>query len=239
MRSYTCPHCSWQIRAPETLRGQRVLCPHCQREFVAGGVPEAGGTATVRCPCGALLSVPRGPAVQRVVCPTCGRRLLIEHRPQRRAFACPACGRPVPRGAVLCTSCGTDLRTGRRQLTRDRGGVAAEVYEISSWVWWVSLILPFAVVPYTADGKHLEAVSQQHLHVVTNDVQLAVVSLVEEAAAAALLAAQGVIALEQEEAAGADSPGSDESLIPQGSVSQQSRHDGYTPKSHSGCRLMG
>ena len=97
------------------------------------------------------MRVPRGPVTQRITCPSCGRRLRVEYRPTqpgRPAAACPVCSRPVPRGAALCTHCGTDLRTGRRQMTKVRGGVRAEVNEIYSWVWWVSLILPFAVVPY-------------------------------------------------------------------------------------------
>jgi membrane associated rhomboid family serine protease len=61
---------------------------------------------------------------------------------------CPSCGEPVPEGAALCTSCGLNLESGRRQMTKVRAGVAHEAEEIRSWVSGVSLILPFAIVPY-------------------------------------------------------------------------------------------
>lgn len=76
--------------------------------------------------------------------------------------ACPQCGYRLPGGTVLCTVCGTNLRTGRRLITKSREGVGDEAEEIHGWVVWVSLIMPLAIVPYRsmAARRHAPAVNK-------------------------------------------------------------------------------
>jgi hypothetical protein len=84
----------------ETI-GQDVVCESCGRRF-AWKTQLAG--KRVKCKCGVVLSFPEAGE----------RGEEGEEVPVEAGAVCPHCHGQVPPGAVLCTQCGTDLRTGRR-----------------------------------------------------------------------------------------------------------------------------
>jgi len=172
-----CPHCSHTLRAPEEARGRRVRCPACGEAFDVPrhdeGAAEAGGRKA-RCLCGHLILLSDATPGTMVRCPACRRRLTVPGAPPGASpapspasaaarptpsaapgegLACPKCGKLALADAILCTDCGTNLKTGRRLLTKFRGNVGLEADEIRSWVNGVSLILPFAIVPYKTTAK--------------------------------------------------------------------------------------
>jgi DNA-directed RNA polymerase subunit RPC12/RpoP len=65
---------------------------------------------------------PRG----RYWCADCYRR-AVEKQRAPRAAGCPRCGSALAPGAVLCTNCGYDLRSGGRHETDTSGPTKAEV----------------------------------------------------------------------------------------------------------------
>lgn len=97
---------------------------------------------TVACACGARLKVPAAAAGKRARCPKCGEPFTVpapEPPPAPPAdlagsaaddlsvleqasaapgaavaAPCPGCGAALPLGAVLCTACGYNLKTGRK-----------------------------------------------------------------------------------------------------------------------------
>ena len=84
------------------------------------------------CECGRKLHVPDKMAGKKGKCPECGKILLIPsesdpalvaapepepepEEPAEETQPCPHCGEAIAVGAVFCTQCGTDLRTGEKQ----------------------------------------------------------------------------------------------------------------------------
>ena len=83
----------------------KFSCPHCQRHIQAG--PEYGGLQ-INCPsCNGPIIIPGAP----IAAP---QPVAIAAPPPMVAAACPSCAAPVAPAAVLCTSCGYNLRTGQR-----------------------------------------------------------------------------------------------------------------------------
>ncbi|MAE61684.1 MAG: hypothetical protein CMJ49_10060 [Planctomycetaceae bacterium] len=64
------------------------------------------------------------------------------------ATTCPNCQHPCDPEAKICINCGTNLKTGRRLLTKDRGNIDHEAHEVLAWLSWVSLIIPVSLAPY-------------------------------------------------------------------------------------------
>jgi hypothetical protein len=66
----------------------------------------------LRCPkCNAVLQVPENLAGSRAKCRACGAILKLPAAGATSA-ACPSCARPLPPNAVICVSCGLDLKAG-------------------------------------------------------------------------------------------------------------------------------
>ena len=46
---FTCPYCSQRVEVPNSLFGQMISCPTCEKDFRASGIAERDGrTVTVR-----------------------------------------------------------------------------------------------------------------------------------------------------------------------------------------------
>ena len=103
---------------------------------------------SVQCSCGKRLKAPASAVGKKAKCPKCGNILTIQAPPpptddgldalyelaetEKSAATdanvprCPGCMSPLPTGAVLCTTCGFDTRSGKRLSTqKDRPGGAA------------------------------------------------------------------------------------------------------------------
>ena len=105
---------------------------------------ETGEKITVACACGAKLKAPASAAGRKARCPKCGATLTVEAPPPARAdddlddlyglandaeraaksapadavaVLCPSCHTRMQPGAVLCTACGYDTRTGKSLST--------------------------------------------------------------------------------------------------------------------------
>ncbi len=91
---FSCPHCQQHIQADTGYAGMQLNCPSCNGGFVVPGTPLPAPP-----PVPAYAPPPSPPAQQT------GSR-----------GGCPSCGVALPRGAVLCTSCGYNLATGQRTV---------------------------------------------------------------------------------------------------------------------------
>ncbi|MFP4055820.1 MAG: hypothetical protein ACLF0G_03005 [Candidatus Brocadiia bacterium] len=79
---------------------------------------------TFRCSCGREFEARDEAAGRHMRCPECGERVQVpqpqdspEPTDEGEAGPCPECQAPLAPGAVLCTNCGYDLRTGQRLET--------------------------------------------------------------------------------------------------------------------------
>ena len=74
------------------------------------------------------------------------------------------------------------------------------------------------IVADSAHRQGFEIPAHQALHIVADDMQLAVVAAVEELPAPALLAAERVVSTQREEGSGADASGADHGIVFSGGV---------------------
>lgn len=113
-----------------------------------GAAAAEGTTISVHCKCGKKLKAPASAVGRKAKCPKCGNILIVEAPPpapadelddalyelggqeqaaatqQSAATICPSCRAAMAAGAVLCTSCGYDTRTGKK-LGTEKASVAA------------------------------------------------------------------------------------------------------------------
>lgn len=77
----------------------------------------------VQCGCGKRLKVRDELAGRRVRCPACDRAVVVpaasamaqpEAESPPRLSLCPSCGKPIAPGAVVCTNCGLNIKSGKR-----------------------------------------------------------------------------------------------------------------------------
>ena len=96
--------------------------------------------------------------------------------PKFKSLLCPQCGESAPLNTVVCVKCGTNLKTGRRLLTKERAGMHDEAVEIFRWVWWVSFILPLAITPYKSTvGEERSSTANKVLVALTSVISIAVI----------------------------------------------------------------
>lgn len=97
---------------------------------------QTGETISVLCKCGKKLKAPASAVGKKAKCPKCGNVLVVQAPPPKQedefdalydlaadsekaaqqqdvAPRCPQCISPMPPGAVLCTNCGYDTRSGK------------------------------------------------------------------------------------------------------------------------------
>jgi len=101
---FSCPHCEQHIAADSGYAGIQINCPGCNGAMV---IPEP---AAVTAAPAVVSSVAAGPRL-KVQTPVPASDSVAESSP---AAGCPSCGGALPRGAVLCTSCGYNLVTRKR-----------------------------------------------------------------------------------------------------------------------------
>ena len=99
---FSCPHCQQRIEAEAGYAGMQISCPSCQGSFVVPGSPIAVKVLPVaaRSPL-AISAAPSPPLVSAPQFPD-------------TVAGCPSCGAALSRGAILCTNCGYNLKTGQR-----------------------------------------------------------------------------------------------------------------------------
>src|SRR5262245_11096642 len=104
--------------------------------------PETG-KISVQCACGKKLKAPASAVGKKAKCPACGNVLTIEAPAEDDSLGalydlaeqadaaakpsaadrddsarCPGCMSAMPPGAVLCTNCGFDTRSGKKIVTK-------------------------------------------------------------------------------------------------------------------------
>ncbi len=88
--NFSCPHCSQELEAPEEMAGDTLACPACGMDLTVPAAEQA--------PPKPLRAVPiPAPVVQRT-----------------EAGTCPECQANLAEGAVICISCGLNLKTGKK-----------------------------------------------------------------------------------------------------------------------------
>jgi len=104
----------------------RVECPACKKKLMA---PERLAGKRAKCSCGAVVSVPplakqdKEPLDALLTGETAGKS------------TCPSCDADMPPGAVLCTACGYNVKTGKRvqpSLAADAGAPAGPPKRLKS-----------------------------------------------------------------------------------------------------------
>jgi predicted Zn finger-like uncharacterized protein len=150
-RSGRCP-CGQQFVLPDGPEDTRVQCPGCERWLILPGSPSAAAAGPVSTweEAGQLRPLEDG-------APSAAASDLWDEPLPVPTKRCSACGATVAVDAAVCIRCGTNLKTGRRLLTRVRVDVDREAEQIRSWVRWVSLILPVAIVPYRSTIRQRSA----------------------------------------------------------------------------------
>ena len=126
---FPCPGCSTMLDIEENASGETIECPACQVEMTVP-VPEIEWDCLA---CSETLCGPEGLKGQSIECPSCGktkpipdagvrnRNKLHLKNSRRKSVSektCPGCGAMMRSTAVLCVSCGMDLRTGKVISTR-------------------------------------------------------------------------------------------------------------------------
>ena len=109
---------------------------------------QTGETISVLCKCGKKLKAPASAVGKKAKCPKCGNVLVVQAPPPKQeddfdalydlaadsekaaqqqevAPRCPQCISPMPPGAVLCTNCGYDTRSGKSVATPKASSAAA------------------------------------------------------------------------------------------------------------------
>ncbi|MEY4384749.1 MAG: hypothetical protein RLY20_32 [Verrucomicrobiota bacterium] len=121
---FACPHCQQHIAATEAYCGLQIQCPSCNGNLIVPGTPAA--------PAPAPSAPPPVPAPQPG-----GMRIARPSEPAappaQTGPACPSCRTPMPRGAVLCTSCGYNTVTRQRVRT---GSAAAAIASSGEAKWY-------------------------------------------------------------------------------------------------------
>ena len=135
---FSCPHCEQHIVADSAYGGIQISCPGCNGGLV---VPQAVDSTPPPAP----------PAVQTVssAAPTGAR--LKPQTPAPSTSGCPSCGAALPRGAVLCTSCGYNLATGKRIVAGQPAALGKPVDP--QWETpWYKTPLPYVAAAFAVLG---------------------------------------------------------------------------------------
>lgn len=111
-----CEACGVTLKAPDQLAGQRAKCrcgsvvrvPAASAAMSGGSGVVSGATRTSAAQ-SAVAAAKSAPPAPRPAAPPPPR--------MPPASACPNCGSTLPSGAVLCTGCGFNLKTGERMGT--------------------------------------------------------------------------------------------------------------------------
>jgi hypothetical protein len=125
---FSCAGCGRRLQVGEVYRGKRSKCPECAAISIVPGDPEPAPAAV---PTAIQEAVP-GAGVARVALSAAEDTIAVADV----GPTCPGCRKVLPRGAVLCVSCGHDLRTGKQLET---------AYEPFEKRWDTGLGLPLRI----------------------------------------------------------------------------------------------
>ena len=114
---FKCPHCSKHLAVNEVAQGKVVKCVDCGKPIQ---VPMS--VIAFKCPsCSCDLSAPSDIAGEVFNCSNCKGKLSIPTKSRFRR--CPACNEAISEDdAVVCVSCGLDLRTGKPLKSSEETG---------------------------------------------------------------------------------------------------------------------
>jgi len=126
----TCPGCGAQLSVPDSAIGRTVACPNCRSPVKIEERLE-------------LAPEPPPPSAGPPVDPMKPRTPV----PYVAPGACPTCGFPVARGAEICTRCGTDLRTGRRdeKFVGYRPSIFRVIFSRTGWILTAAVTAAIAI----------------------------------------------------------------------------------------------
>lgn len=110
----TCPSCKNNLElegSEQDWGGQVVVCPKCSQDIP---IPRTTPSIDVTCPsCSTVLELapPAKEWIGKIVmCPSCNSAFTFISASK----TCPGCRKTMEAGAVVCVSCGLDLKTGSR-----------------------------------------------------------------------------------------------------------------------------
>ena len=110
--AFNCGACGAKIKTRPQTAGRRGRCPKCGASVTVPSAPTPA-VAPTEAPAGTAQpdSLLDDLAAAEV------RQPATASKPPARGARCPACKAPLAASAVLCVSCGTDLKTGRQHHT--------------------------------------------------------------------------------------------------------------------------
>ena len=94
---FRCPSCDWELSAPSDIAGKVFNCPNCKGDL---SIPSPARTARIS------LSLRRPVSAERPSSDPSTTKAQVGR--------CPACNKALSKDAVVCVSCGLDLRTGEQ-----------------------------------------------------------------------------------------------------------------------------
>jgi predicted amidophosphoribosyltransferase len=102
---FACPHCQQHLQAEAGYAGAQITCPACDRAFLVPGTP-------------APAPVPAYHAAPAYAASAAAAPVAMPPPPRAADPVCPSCGAAIARGAILCVSCGYNLRTGQKTVPK-------------------------------------------------------------------------------------------------------------------------
>jgi len=111
---FKCAKCSKHLAISDRHAGRAVACPHCGNPITVPALDSDFSCSG----CATTLAAPLDCVGDVFDCPQCGQNVIV---PELRVVTtpsqppqetCPYCNAWIANGAVICISCGVDLRTG-------------------------------------------------------------------------------------------------------------------------------
>ncbi len=147
--NFSCPSCQQHIKAEGNYAGLQINCPACNTAMIVPGPPAPPQPAYTPPPPPPPSYAP--PPPPPAPAPPASRGQVAH------ASSCPSCGAALRRGAVLCTSCGFNIATGKRA-----GSVPVGKRSIHSG-WESSAWLQALVVAVTLGGSFFLALGSESI----------------------------------------------------------------------------
>lgn len=133
---FYCLHCKQALSADEQTAGKQVKCPSCGVPLLVPkktakpknlSAEDTQGVRRFNCPsCKQTLKAPAEMVGQLMDCPSCKNTIEVpyppppvptpakQQTPREQSIKCVGCGEVLATDTVLCTSCGTNQKTGQK-----------------------------------------------------------------------------------------------------------------------------